>query len=136
MVNTVGPQSETVYFARQLGWLKETLQPMSDERSGSFLGSAAIAVAIIIATIIGGWFFVKGKRGDQTITVTGSARKSIKSDRVVWKSAITYQSPVLADAYRSLSEAGAACQVVPRWQRHSGKPDHHLVYFFSDSPWT
>jgi hypothetical protein len=105
MVNTVGPQSETVYFARQLGWLKETLQPMSDERSGSFLGSAAIAVAIIIATIIGGWFFVKGKRGDQTITVTGSARKSIKSDRVVWKSAITYQSPVLADAYRSLSEA-------------------------------
>ena len=93
MVNTVGPQSETVYFARQLGWLKETLQLMSDERSGSFLGSAVIAVAIIIATIIGGWFFVKGKRGDQTITVTGSAKKSIKSDRVVWKSAISYQIP-------------------------------------------
>src|SRR6478672_8255429 len=105
MVNTVGPQSETVYFARQLSWLKETLQPMSDERSGSFLGSAAIAVAIIIATIIGGWFFVKGKRGDQTITVTGSARKRIKSDLVVWRAGISYQAPVLSEAYRSLSEA-------------------------------
>jgi hypothetical protein len=78
---------------------------MSDERSGSIFGSLAIALAIIIATIIGGWFFVKGKRGDQTITVTGSAKKPIRSDRVVWKSAISYQSPVLADAYRSLSEA-------------------------------
>ena len=60
---------------------------MSDQNSGNITGSLAIALAIIIATIIGGWFFVKGKRGDQTITVTGSAKKSIRSDRVVWKSA-------------------------------------------------
>jgi len=78
---------------------------MSDERSASFTGSLAIGLAIIIATMIGGWFFVKGKRGDQTITVTGSAKKQIRSDRVIWRSAISYQSPVLADAYRSLSDA-------------------------------
>lgn len=78
---------------------------MSDDRSGPPLLSLALPVAIIIATLIGGWFFVKGKRGDQTITVTGSAKKSIKSDRVSWKSAITYQSPALADAYKALSEA-------------------------------
>jgi len=69
------------------------------------MGAVVLAVGLIIATAIGGWFFVKGKRGDQTITVTGSARKRIKSDLVIWRSAISYQAPVLSEAYRSLSEA-------------------------------
>jgi uncharacterized protein len=75
------------------------------ERSGSFMAAVVIAVALVISTVIGGWFFVQGKRGDQTITVTGSARKRIKSDLVIWRSAISYQAPVLSEAYRSLSEA-------------------------------
>jgi len=78
---------------------------MNETRSGTFMGAVVIAVALIIATAIGGWFFVKGKRGDQTITVTGSARKRITSDLVIWRSAISYQSPVLSEAYRSLAEA-------------------------------
>lgn len=75
------------------------------ERSGSFMAAVVLAIGLVVATLIGGWFFVKGKRGDQTITVTGSARKRIKSDLVVWRAAISYQAPVLSDAYRSLSEA-------------------------------
>src|SRR5262245_46258362 len=78
---------------------------MNGERSITSIPGLAIAVALIISTLIGGWFFVKGKRGDQTITVTGSARQRIKSDLVIWKSGISYQAPVLADAYRSLSES-------------------------------
>ena len=69
------------------------------------MAAVVLAVGLVIATVIGGWFFVKGKRGDQTITVTGSARKRITSDLVIWRSAISYQAPVLSDAYRSLSEA-------------------------------
>ena len=69
------------------------------------MAAVVVAVALVISTVIGGWFFVKGKRGDQTITVTGSARKRITSDLVIWRSAISYQAPVLSDAYRSLSEA-------------------------------
>lgn len=75
------------------------------ERSGSFMAAVVIAVGLIISTLIGGWFFVQGKKGDQTITVTGSARKRITSDLVIWRSAISYQAPVLSDAYRSLSDA-------------------------------
>jgi len=78
---------------------------MNGERSITSIPGLAIAVALIISTLIGGWFFVKGKRGDQTITVTGSARQRIKSDLVIWKSGISYQAPVLADAYRLLSES-------------------------------
>ena len=78
---------------------------MSDERSGTFLAGVALAIGLVIASAIGGWSFVKGKRGDQTITVTGSARKRIKSDLVIWRAGVSYQSPVLAEAYRSLSES-------------------------------
>jgi uncharacterized protein len=78
---------------------------MADERLGSGFGAGvALAIGLVIASVIGGWAFVKGKRGDQIITVTGSARKRIKSDLVIWKAGVSYQAPVLADAYRSLSE--------------------------------
>lgn len=69
------------------------------------MAAVVLAVGLIVATIIGGWFFVEGKRGDQTITVTGSARKRIKSDLVIWRAAVSYQAPALSEAYRSLSEA-------------------------------
>src|ERR1041384_4981633 len=78
---------------------------MYETRSGTFMGAVVLAVSLVVATTIGGWFFVKGKRGDQTITVTGSAKRGIKSDRVKWKSAVSYQAPVLSEAYRSLSDA-------------------------------
>lgn len=78
---------------------------MYETRSGTFMGAVVLAVGLVVATTIGGWFFVKGKRGDQTITVTGSARKRITSDLVIWRSAISYQAPTLSEAYRLLSEA-------------------------------
>jgi hypothetical protein len=78
---------------------------MSEERSGTFMAGLALAIGIVIATVIGGWFFVKGKRGDQTITVTGSAKQRITSDLVIWRAGVSFQAPALADAYRSLSEA-------------------------------
>jgi len=97
---------------------------MSDGRSGTFLGGVALAVGLVIASAIGGWAFVKGKRGDQTITVTGSARKRIKSDLVIWRAAVSYQAPVLADAYRSLSES------VPRVKSYlvgKGIPENQIT---------
>lgn len=79
---------------------------MVDERFGTGSGAGiALAIGLVLASVIGGWAFVKGKRGDQTITVTGSARKRITSDLVIWKARVSYQAPVLADAYRSLSES-------------------------------
>lgn len=97
---------------------------MSDERSGTFLGGVALAVGLVIASAIGGWAFVKGKRGDQSITVTGSARKRIKSDLVILRAGVSYQAPVLADAYRSLSES------VPRVKSYlvgKGIPENQIT---------
>lgn len=69
------------------------------------MGAVVLAVGLVVATTIGGWFFVKGKRGDQSITVTGSARKRITSDLVIWRSSISYQASTLSEAYRLLTEA-------------------------------
>ena len=88
------------------------------------MAAVVLAVGLVIATVIGGWFFVKGKRGDQTITVTGSARKRIKSDLVIWRSGISYQAPVLSEAYRALSES------VPRVKAYlisKGIPENQIT---------
>lgn len=78
---------------------------MNSERFGSGFGAGvALAIGLVLASLIFGLSFVRARRGDQTITVTGSARKRIRSDMVLWKAGVSYQAPVLADAYRSLSE--------------------------------
>jgi Uncharacterized protein conserved in bacteria len=97
---------------------------MNDGNSKSLLAVLAIPLAIIVAAALGSWAFVKGKRGDQTITVTGSAKRQIKSDSVIWKSAISYQAPVLSEAYKSLSEA------VPKVKAYlvsKGIPDNEIT---------
>jgi uncharacterized protein len=97
---------------------------MAEGRSATVLAAVVLAVGLVVATIIGGWFFVKGKRGDQTITVTGSARKRIKSDLVIWRAGVSYQAPVLAEAYRSLSES------VPRVKAYllgKGIPENQIT---------
>jgi hypothetical protein len=98
---------------------------MNNERLGSGLATGvALAIGLVIASVIGGWAFVKGKRGEQTVVVTGSARKRIRSDLVIWKSSVTYQAAVLADAYRSLSES------VPRVKNYlvsKGIPDNQIT---------
>ncbi len=79
---------------------------MNGERFGTGFGAGvALAIGLMFASLIFGWSFIRARRGDQTITVTGSARKRIKSDLVIWKAGVSYQAPVLADAYRSLSES-------------------------------
>ena len=70
-----------------------------------FNAGVALAIGLILSSLIFGWFYNKTKKSDDAITVTGSARKRIKSDLVVWNAAVTYQAPKLADAYRSLSES-------------------------------
>lgn len=69
-----------------------------------FNGGVALAIGLILSSLIFGWFYSKTKKSDDAITVTGSARKRIKSDLVVWNAAVAYQSPTLAEAYRLLSE--------------------------------
>jgi hypothetical protein len=78
---------------------------MNIEKNGHLFNAGfALAVALVLSSIVGAWAYTHAKNGEQTITVTGSARKRIKSDLVVWRSAVTYQAPQLSEAYKSLSD--------------------------------
>jgi uncharacterized protein len=98
---------------------------MNGERSGFwFSGGSAIAIAMVLSSIIFGWFYSTAKRGDEAITVTGSAKRRITSDLVVWSAGTSAQAPVLADAYRLLSES------VPRIKQYllsKGIPESEMT---------
>jgi hypothetical protein len=89
-----------------------------------FNSGVALAIGIVLASLIFGWFYSNAKKGDEAVTVTGSARKRIKSDLVVWSAGVSYQAPQLADAYRSLSEN------VPRVKQYlisKGVPENQIT---------
>ena len=78
---------------------------MDNEKNGHLFNAGfALAVALVLSSIVGAWAYTHAKGSEQAVTVTGSARKRIKSDLVIWRSAVTYQAPQLSDAYRSLSD--------------------------------
>lgn len=78
---------------------------MSTERNGQIFNTGfALAVAIVLASIVLAWAYTHNKSADQTITVTGSAKKRITSDLVVWRASISYQGGQLSEAYASLKE--------------------------------
>jgi hypothetical protein len=64
-----------------------------------------LAIGLVLSSGIFGWFYSKTKKGDEAITVTGSARKRIKSDLVVWSAGVSTQSVQLTDASHQLSDS-------------------------------
>ncbi len=71
--------------------------------NGNFRAALAISLALVISSWIASWAFLKAKRLDQTIQVTGSSRKRIKSDLMIWGASVTVEAPRLADAYAKLT---------------------------------
>ncbi len=65
----------------------------------------ALAIGLVMSSLIFGWFYSRTKKSDEAIAVTGSARKRIKSDLVVWSAGITSEAAQLAEAYRQTTEA-------------------------------
>ena len=98
---------------------------MSSERNGNIFNAGfALAVALVLSSIVGAWAYTRSKNTEQTVTVTGSARKRIKSDLVIWKAAVSYQAPQLSDAYKSLSDN------IPRVKKYlvsKGIPENEIT---------
>jgi hypothetical protein len=100
---------------------------MSTERNGNghiFNAGFALAVALVLSSIVIAWAYTHTKKSDQTITVTGSARERIKSDLVIWRAGVSYQATQLSDAYKSLSDG------VPRVKQYlisKGVPENEIT---------
>ena len=63
----------------------------------------SLAAGLIISSMIIGWSYSTTKKSDEAINVTGSAKRRITSDLVVWNAGVTEEAPVLSDAYKKLS---------------------------------
>jgi hypothetical protein len=69
-----------------------------------FNSLAVLGIALVISSLILGWSYSNKKSGDEAITVTGSAKRRITSDLVVWSAGVSRQSIQLSDAYKALSD--------------------------------
>jgi uncharacterized protein len=76
----------------------------------SFRAGLALAAALVLSSGITSWSYLHAKRFEQTIQVTGSAKKRIKSDVMVWQASVTAESRSLPDAYGKLSRDVATTQ--------------------------
>lgn len=98
---------------------------LNEEKNNYFYnGGVALAIGLVLSSMIFGWFYSKTKKGDEAITVTGSAKKRIKSDLVLWSAGISYEAPKLADAYSSLS---ANVPRVKQYLMSKGIPENQIT---------
>ncbi|MCX6639382.1 MAG: SIMPL domain-containing protein [bacterium] len=63
---------------------------------------AILALGIVLAAFIAAGAIRDAKLANDTITVTGSAKKPIRSDFVVWRGAVSCQRSNLQEAYREV----------------------------------
>jgi hypothetical protein len=76
---------------------------MADSRDlQPLLSAIAIALAIVIAAALGANAVTRVKAAQQTVTVTGSAKKQITSDLIIWRGNVAHQSGDLGGAYADL----------------------------------
>ena len=77
---------------------------MNEERNYWLNGGVALALGLVFSSLIFGWFYSTAKKGEEAITVTGSAKKRITSDLVLWSAGVSSEAAQLTDAYKQLSD--------------------------------
>jgi len=102
---------------------------MSEHNSsrGSHLdwGLMIIGIAIVAAAVILGGALVRMKRAGDTISVTGSAKREIVADLVLWRATITTQRPTMPDAYAAIK---SQTERVKKFLKDNRVPDGEVTF--------
>lgn len=80
---------------------------MDDRKSQHLYGFGALALGLLLGLVAVSSSLKDIRRGNEEVAVTGSARRPIRSDFVVWRLTIAMQSPSLATASQDLSRGAA-----------------------------
>ena len=95
------------------------------DRYGRFQLGVALALGLVVATVVGSRALVRVKSEDQAIAVTGSAKRRIRSDLVVWTATVSYKGDSMQSAYKALA---AATPKVGEYREQKGiKPGEIVV---------
>jgi uncharacterized protein len=68
-----------------------------------FRSALSLSIAIVLASMVASGAFLRAKRLDQNIKITGSAKRRIKSDLMIWRTSVSAEAATLAEAYSKLS---------------------------------
>ena len=71
--------------------------------NGNLRAALALSVAMVVSTMIAAHTFLKSKELDHSIAVTGSSKKRIKSDLMIWGTSVSVEAAKLPDAYSRLT---------------------------------
>jgi hypothetical protein len=94
-----------------------------------FLMGCALAAGLVVATIIGSRALVRVK-GDNTISVTGSAKRRIKSDLVTWSATVTAHGSDVKGSYKQLN---AGAKKLREWLTKRGVTAEQMKVFSVDT---
>jgi uncharacterized protein len=76
--------------------------PSSDRFPQIFAGLAALSLALVVSSFIGANAIRAWKQSDQVLVVTGSAKRPIQSDSMIWRLSVSSQQPTAPAAYQDL----------------------------------
>ena len=68
-----------------------------------FRSALSLSVAIVQASVLASGAFLRAKRLDQNVKITGSAKRRIKSDLMIWRTSVSAEAATLAEAYSKLT---------------------------------
>nr|WP_253881340.1 SIMPL domain-containing protein [Microcystis sp. M079S1] len=68
-----------------------------------FAGLSVLSIALVLSSWIAARSFLAVKRASDVFVVTGSAKRAITSDYLLWRLSVSSQQPSAQDAYRDLS---------------------------------
>lgn len=84
-----------------------------------------LALGMVLSSVIATNGFVKVKGKENTITVTGSAKKQITSDLIVWDGTFSTNSANLSDAYKQLT---VSREKVKNYLKNQGIDNKEIVF--------
>lgn len=76
-----------------------------------FAGLAALSLAMVISSVVGANAIRTIKQSNDALVVTGSAKRPIRSDYIVWRASISSQQPTAQAAYQELKRQTARVQL-------------------------
>lgn len=96
-----------------------------------FLSALSIGGALVVSTLIATRGLVRVKTGDQlTISVTGSAKRQIRSDQILWHATVSSQADTMTAAYQQLAKQ---VPVVVQYLVQHGVPTDQITVLAVDT---
>src|SRR5690242_14588827 len=77
--------------------------PTAEARTMRTREALVLAAGLVAAAGVTGWHALRIANSRSTLTVTGSARRTVRSDLAVWRGSFNAQAPRIQDAYTELA---------------------------------